>query len=136
MGLAGDDAEAASAALYRLAAAQGLANALFLLGWIYYLGEGVAEDNAVALHWCKLAATQGHPTVALHWCKLAAAQGLPHALHWVAFFYHYGFGVAADTAEAICWYKRAHAAGDPRAAADLQQCRPDEGAGEDRGNWQ
>jgi hypothetical protein len=37
LGLAGDDAEAASAAFYRLAAAQGLDQAQFCLGWIHEL---------------------------------------------------------------------------------------------------
>jgi len=104
LGLAGDDAEAATAAFYRLAAAQGLDQAQFSLGWIHYLGEGVAESYAEALRWFKLAAAQGNPT----------------ALYWVAFYYHYGFGVAADDAEAIRWYRRAHSAGDPRAAAELE----------------
>jgi TPR repeat protein len=52
---------------------------------------------------------------------LAAAQGCPEALYEVAFFHEHGYGVAADVAEAIRWYRRAQTAGDPDAAGKLQE---------------
>ena len=103
-GLARDDAQAV--AFYRLAAAQGLDEAQYSLGDMYYLGEGVAHDYTEALQWYKLAAAQGHPG----------------ALYAVAECYERGRGVAAaDVAEAIRWYRRAQAAGDPYAADKLRR---------------
>ena len=73
-------------------------------GGMYYLGQGVAEDNAEALRFSQLAAAQGHPS----------------ALCRVALCHEKGWGVAADVAEAIRWYRRAQAAGDTPAAGKLQ----------------
>jgi len=100
-GLARDVAQAV--AFYRLAAAQGLDRAQCELGSISYNDGG--EDNTEALRWYQLAAAQGHP----------------RAFLWVARFHEEGLGVAAVFAEAICWYRRAHAAGYFVAAAKLQQ---------------
>lgn len=58
-GLVQDDAQAL--AFYRLAAAQGLAEAQRELGDMYRRGEEVGQDLAEALRWYKLAAAQGHP---------------------------------------------------------------------------
>jgi hypothetical protein len=57
-GVAQDYAEALR--LYRLAAAQGYADAQFYLGLMFCLGRGVAQDTAEAIRWCRLAAEQGH----------------------------------------------------------------------------
>ena len=59
-GVAQDQAEAVR--LYRLAAAQGLANAQYNLGFKFEKGEGVAQDKAEAIRWYRLAAAQGHAT--------------------------------------------------------------------------
>jgi len=91
-------------ALYRLAAAQGLDEAQHQLGYMYYIGWGVAADDAEALRWFHLAAAQGHPS----------------ALYMIALFYQYGRGVAADVAEAIRWYRRAKAAGSDAAAHQVR----------------
>jgi hypothetical protein len=93
--------------LYRLAAAQNLDGAQFLLGGMYYLGQGVAEDYAEALRLNQLAAAQGHST----------------ALFNVAVYHERGHGVRKNKAAAIRWYRRAQAAGDPGAAAALQRLR-------------
>jgi len=93
-------------ALYRLAAAQGLDEAQYSLGGMFYYGIGVAQDDAEALRLYQLAAAQGHPG----------------ALYWVALCHQNGHGVvAADVAEAIRWYRRAQAAGHPTAAGALQR---------------
>jgi len=102
-GLAVDHAQAL--AFYRLAAAQGLDEAQYSLGFMYFHGDGVARDAAEAMRWY----------------RIAAAQGLPDALFWVAYCHEKGLCVAADVAEAIRWYKRAQAAGDPCATVKLQQ---------------
>jgi len=104
-GLKRDYAQAA--AFYRLAAAQGLAEAQSDLGHLYDNGEVVAQDYAEALRWF----------------QLAAAQGFPAALYWVAVYHENGYGVAADVAEAIRWYRRAQAAGNAAAAGKLRKLR-------------
>ena len=97
--------DAQAVVFHRLAAAQGLDEAQYTLGNMYYCGFGVAQDDAEALRWY----------------QLAAAQGDPGALHNVAFCHEEGLGVAADVAEAIRWYRRAQAAGNPYAASTLQE---------------
>ena len=102
-GLARDNAQAV--AFYRLAAAQGLDEAQYSLGYMYLHSQGVAQDYAGALRLFQLAAAQGHP----------------QALYRVAVCHERGYGVAAvDVAEAIRWYRRAQAAGSPSAAYHLQ----------------
>ncbi|BCL74755.1 hypothetical protein JHS3_04910 [Jeongeupia sp. HS-3] len=56
------------------AAASGDANAMFMLGNRYRAGEGVAHDDAQALHWYQLAANQEH-AAALQTLSLAYAHG-------------------------------------------------------------
>ena len=68
-------------------------------------GYGVAQDNAEALRWCKLAATRGHG----------------ETLHFVGFGYEKGHGVAADWVEATRWYKHPAAAGHSSAAYQLKR---------------
>jgi TPR repeat protein len=103
-GLAEDNAQAL--ALFRLAAAQGLDEAHWGLGYMYYNGFGVARDYAEALRLYQLAAAHGHP----------------EALYRVAEYHEEGRGgVAADVAEAIRWYRRAQAAGHTDAAYELRR---------------
>ena len=89
---------AQAVAFYRLAAAQGLDAAQCALGYQLTLpgNRGVARNYAEGLR-------------LFH---LAAAQGFPHALYGVAKCHECGWGVAADVAEAIRWYRRAEAGGD------------------------
>ena len=96
-GVPQDDAEAVR--WYRLAAAQGVADAQFNLGNQYRTGEGVPQDDAEAVKWYRLAAEQGDAEaqnnlgvsytvgkgvpqdyITAHmWFNLAAANGLPAA---------------------------------------------------------
>jgi TPR repeat protein len=98
----GDIAEdyAQALAFYRLAAAQNLDGAQWILGYMYYDSDGVAQDFAKALRWF----------------QLAAAQGLPQALWMVAECHERGRGVPKNKAEAIRWYRRTQAAGSLLAA--------------------
>ena len=48
-------------ALYRRAAEQGFVPAQCSLGYCYYRGNGVEEDNAQALQWFLKAAEKGYP---------------------------------------------------------------------------
>jgi hypothetical protein len=97
-GVVEDHAQAV--ALYRLAAAQNLDCAQLSLGC-------VTEDSAEALWLFQLAAAQGHPT----------------AFANIAYCHKHGEGVRKNKAEAIRWYRRAQAAGDIDAAAQLQKLR-------------
>ena len=73
---------------YRLAAEQGNAEAQSKLGAMYYLGDGVPEDDAEAVRWFQMAAEQGH----------AEAQTI------LGLMYAKGEGVPEDDAEAVRWY--------------------------------
>jgi hypothetical protein len=46
----------------------------------------------------------------------AAAQGYPDASYGIARMYEYGLGVPVNLSEAVIWYGKAGAPGDPRAA--------------------
>ena len=94
-----------SRALNRLAAAQGLDGALFIIGYMYYNGQNVAKDYAEALRWWQLAAVQGYPEV----------------LFRIAVCHESGQGVHKSKAEAIRWYRRAKEAGDHDAATALRR---------------
>jgi TPR repeat protein len=128
--------------LARQSAGKGSKYGQFMLGCLYYWGEGgVAQDHAAAVAQFRLAAAQNFDAAqhwlgllyrlgwgvahddaeALRWFKLAAAQGLSEALYCVGHFYEMGWSVAADRAEAICWYKRAQAAGDSIGAGALKR---------------
>lgn len=53
--------------LYKLAAAQGVARALFDLAEMCRFGEGAAPNFQEAVHWYKLAAEQGLPKLSSPW---------------------------------------------------------------------
>jgi hypothetical protein len=91
-------------------AEQGYAKAQFRLGWMYYNGKGVAQDDAEAVRWYRLAAAQG----------LAGAQnnlgimyknGRGVAQDYVqvhlGLMYEKVWGVAQDDAEAVRLYRLA-----------------------------
>jgi TPR repeat protein len=102
-GVAQDYAEAAR--LYRLAAAQGHADALLNLGYMFANGQGVAQDHAEAVRLYSLAAAQGN---ALAHFKLG-------------FMFEKGTGVAQDRAQAIRLYRLAAAQGQADATAALKR---------------
>jgi TPR repeat protein len=98
---------------YELAAAQGLDEAQCRLGQVFYNGNGGV---------CVVAGLDSDSRVeALRWFRLAAAQGLHRAMFMVAFCHQHGQGVLENRKTAILWYKRAQAAGCPRAAGKLRQ---------------
>ena len=122
-------------AAYTLAE-QGVASAQFELGLMYAEGEGVPEDDAEALRWCRLAAEQGYAPAqhylghmyyngegvpkddaeALRWYRLAAEQGYAYAQFNVGRMYARGEGgVPEDAVNAYAWYSIAAAQGNPSA---------------------
>jgi len=42
------------------AANKGSTDAQYSVGWCYYTGTGVSEDNQQALYWCERAASNGN----------------------------------------------------------------------------
>jgi len=133
---------ARSLALARAIEGKGSKYGQYVLGELYYLGEGgVAQDYAAAVAQYRLAAAQGYGLAqsclglmygkgqgvardyaeALRWFKLAAAQGYGGATFNVGVCYEKGLSVAADRAEAIRWYKCAAAAGSTQAADALNR---------------
>ena len=108
-------------------AEEGLAEAQYALGFRYRTGEGVAEDDAEAERWWRLAAEQGlaqaqfdlgmmydfgagvirDDAEAVRWFRLAAEQGNTPAQFNLGWKYANGEGVAEDDAEAVHWYRLA-----------------------------
>ena len=74
-----------------LFAEQGVAEAQFNLGLMYYNGQGVRQDYAEAVRWYRQAAEQGN----------AEAQNN------LGTMYAIGQGVRQDYAEAVRWYRKA-----------------------------
>ena len=91
-------------AFYRLAAEQGLDDAQWWMGIMYFNGDGVREDDDEAHRWHQLAGAQGHPEVLFNQAE----------------YHEDGLG---DVAEAIRWYRRAQAAGQRDAAVELRRLR-------------
>ncbi len=105
----------------------GDAIAQFDLGLMYDLGEGVAQDYAIALIWYRKAAEQGEPRAqnglavmyanglgvtqdyseAIRWWRNAAEQGEANGEFGLGQAYAYGLGVAQDDIEARRWFRRA-----------------------------
>ena len=77
-------------------AEQGDADAQWSLGERYHNGEGVAQDDAAAVHWFERAAEQGY----------IPAQGALGAYYWI------GRGVPQDLSKAYFWSVLAMAQGD------------------------
>ena len=97
------------------------------LGRRYYVGEGVAQDDAEAARWTRLAAEQGHApaqyslgllyyrgrgvtgddTAAARWYRAAAEQGHPPAQAALSEMYTYGAGVEEDPVLASMWIELA-----------------------------
>jgi TPR repeat protein len=93
-----------AARLFRPLAEQGSAEAQVMLGALYSVGSGVAEDQAESVKWFRLAAEQGDAGGAY---SLAAA-------------YEDGKAVPRDDLRAFMWYDIAATSGDPYAAKFAQ----------------
>ena len=71
------------------AAEQGDADAQSILGFMYYIGDGVRKNYAKALKWCSLAADQGD----------TGAQLI------LGLMYYNGNGVPKSYAKAVKWWR-------------------------------
>ena len=99
------EAQRRSLADIRALAVAGDAHAQFVLGGRYAAGRGVPQDDAEAVAWFRLAATQGHNE---------AQENL-----WV--WYSTGRGVPQDDVEAVAWYRNHRSA---RARASTLRAEP------------
>ncbi len=95
---------AAEVAIFRPMAEKGSAIAQFNLGVLYDRGQGVPQDNALAMQWY----------------RKAAEQGLPQAQVNLAIMYEEGQGVPVDNVQAYLWYALADSQGDGQAPQALQ----------------
>lgn len=88
------------------AAGDGSARALSGLGYCYYRGFGVEENDAEAAKWF----------------RLAARQGVADAQYYLGMCLYYGWGTAQDDAEAADWFRKAAEQGDARGQYYLGNC--------------
>ena len=123
-------------------ACQGEAEAQFELGYNYFYGRGVEEDEEEAITWYRKAAEQGHADAqyelgdcylfawgvaedheeAAKWYRKAAEQGNAQAQKNLGDCYFYGRGVEEDEEEAITWYRKAAEQGFEQAKNILGRC--------------
>jgi len=89
----------------RKRAEKGEAEGQAMLGFCYYIGQGVRQDYEKAFHWLRRAAVTD-----------SNAQTI------IAFAYYNGEGVPQDYAEAVSWYRKAVDLGNPRAMVNLGSC--------------
>ena len=121
------------------AAEQGDKVAQTMLGLMYGVGQGVAQDYVQAVRWYRLAAAQGEATAqfnlglmyskgqgvvqdsaqAVRWLTLAAGQGLAEAQTNLGWMHQEGRGVAKNHKEAVRWYRLAAAQGNADAQYNL-----------------
>jgi hypothetical protein len=80
----------------RKSADQNATHAESALGYMYFKGEGVPQDDVQAIAWY----------------RKAADQGLPLAQQSLASMYFKGQGLQRDYAQALAWYEKAAEQGD------------------------
>ena len=120
-------------------AAQGNADAEFLLGYLYEHGQGLARDYGKAADYYRAAAVQGHSTAennlaslyqhgqgvpknvgkAFEWYRASAQHGNPVGQCNLATLYYLGTGVPRDYHEAARWFRAAADAGSAEAQNSL-----------------
>jgi len=91
---------------FRVAAAQGDADAQYNLGLMYSRGVGVGEDDAEALKWYRMAAAQGHAKAQYNLGMMYYfGKGVPRnrmvAYQWVLLSAARGESVAKDALDAL-----------------------------------
>ena len=89
--------------LLRPLAEQGMATAQYNLGMMYDGGQGVPQDDQVALKWYRKAAEQGVATAQFN----------------LGVMYANGRGVPRDAQESVKWYRKAAEQGDAQAQFNL-----------------
>jgi TPR repeat protein len=126
---------------FRQLAEQGQPNAQNNLGWMYFNGQIVTQDNKRAVYWYRKAAEQEYATAqnnlgwmydngkgvakngshAAYWYKKAAEQGEVIAQNNLGQLYYKGEGVAQSYEQAFQWYKKSAKQGYIKAQYNLGQ---------------
>ncbi|MBI5109696.1 MAG: sel1 repeat family protein [Rhodocyclales bacterium] len=128
-------------------ASEGNALAQFRLGGLYYHGQGVTEDENMAIYWWKKAAASGNAEAmfqiahaylfgntaaksvadpdreAALWYFQSASAGHAEAAYTLGLLFLAGKGVVEDRTEAIRWFRNAAAKGhaEARKAAETAE---------------
>jgi len=89
------------------AAEKGLAYSQYVLGGIYYNGEGVPQDYAEAVKWFRKDAKQGEV----------------YAQYNLGWMYGTGTGVPQDDDEAVKWFRKAAEQGHAEAQLRLDKIK-------------
>ncbi len=84
------------------------------LGFLYFNGQGVAEDKALAEKMFQSVVDRGYAEGYL---------GLASAMYDIGDIYCLGYGVEQDYAKALEWCEKAAALGDSDAAVDAENIR-------------
>ena len=120
-------------------AKQGNAEAQFLLGEMYSLGQGVSKDDKQAFYWIKKSAKQGNAEAqfllwemyslgqgvskddkqAFYWTKKSAKQGNAEAQLALGLMYLDGSGVSRDNKQAFYWIRKSAKQGNTYAQATV-----------------
>lgn len=120
----------------RLSAEQGYAAAERNIGYLYYRGRILPQDDAAAFAWFRKAAEKGHAlaqhdlgkmyerghgaprsnALAVVWYRKAAERMFTRAQHSLAYMYQAGTGVPKDRLEALKWFTIAARLGDDYSA--------------------
>jgi TPR repeat protein len=122
---------------------QSNSQAQFRLGMMYFQGQGVPEDEKLAVYWFKKAATQGNANAmfelgnvyllgrqaallvpdpdreAALWYFQAASAGHAEAQYHLGLLFLAGKGVVDSRKEAANWFRKAAAQGHPEAKRAL-----------------
>jgi TPR repeat protein len=116
------------------------AEALYAIGMLFWLGQGVQQDTAESASWLQLAAQLQHPGAqtklaflystgqgvkqstfeALKWWQMAASQGDPDAQYNLGVAYRDGLGVEPDADVSLKWFREAAANGNYLASAAVE----------------
>ena len=138
---AGDELEqdfAAAFELFETAAMLGSTTAQWMLGVMYFNGEGVVPDREKSALWQTIAAELGHAGAqfrlgflnekgygvaqhtfrAIDWYLRSARQGNVNAQFSLGQLFYYGEGVQADHAISLTWYEEAAENGDAQSQYD------------------
>ena len=126
-------------AVFRTGADQGNTQSMYMLGWLYDTGYGVAQDYVKAREWFEKAADKGQADAmynlgrlygyghgvaqdyvkAREWFEKAADKGQADAMTYLGFLYNNGQGVAQDYVKAREWFEKAADKGQADAMTNL-----------------
>lgn len=114
-------------------------NAQYVLGWKYYFGSGVPQNDMLAAQWMRQSADRGsmkgqyflgslymrgcgvpkNESEMARWWQMAAERGYPRAQAALGWAYQAGRGVAKDEKTAAEWYRKAADQDEPEGEARL-----------------